>query len=85
VRNDLIRCDAVLDPLHERLQCNPIDLRNWGRNQVAVGAVRPGAASAVPHPGEKKQSCKFLCAAQSFLLPLLVVPAVASLTGNQSF
>jgi hypothetical protein len=55
VRNDLIRRDAVLNPLHERVQC------------VAFDGVRPGTTTAVRHPRQQEQPGEFLRATQTFL------------------
>src|SRR5215469_13265969 len=70
-RYDLVRRDALLDPLRE-----------WRQH---IGAVWPSATVAVRHSRLEEQPCEFLCAMQVLLSPSLIVPALAALTCNQSF
>src|ERR1700738_4983387 len=88
MRNDPIRWHTVLDPLHKRIQCEPSynirTTRAWGQ-RVAFDGVRPGAATAVPHPRQQEQPGEFLGATQSSFPLSPIVPAVTSLAGNQSF
>ena len=58
-RHDLVRRDALLDPLHQ-----------WAKE---IGAVGPCAATAMCHPRLEEQPGEFLRALQTyFSLPLVV-------------
>src|SRR6516162_11416744 len=67
----LIRCNALLDPLHK-----------WAQ---FIGGIRPGTTTAMRHTGPQEKPGEFLCAAKSFLSLPLIVPPLAGLARNQSF
>jgi hypothetical protein len=50
-----------------------------------IHGVRPSAAGAVRHPRLEEQPGEFLRAMQTFLSLSVIVPAIAGLTGHQSF
>jgi hypothetical protein len=73
----------VLDPLRERVQGKPSNLRERsiraGGNEVAFECGWPGTATAVCHARKQEQPGEVPCKAQSLLSLPLIVPALANL------